>query len=290
MATATNIKQADDYVMVGKDGQTRTSSELGDATLVDGGKGGEKAQFTDWKPWAYTAGGGALAYILAKKLFDDDDDDGKGKKKSGFLNSIIPYLAAVGGGLGGYALSGMGSGNGEKGRAGEAAFKVDKDGKTSVPKELPRGGNLERATAAATGVVGTALGTRALAHRYYTRADRMAADAIANYDNANMILRDAQSLRGTARSVAIDRARALRILGDDLSRQSAVAHALNGKRTLIRDAIRWLGGRPGMRGRGPISLLSIPLTWAGISLGNAMDENRNAAIAVRKKLGLNVDD
>ena len=278
MATATNIKQADDYVMVGKDGQTRTSSELGDATLVDGGKGGEKAQFTDWKPWAYTAGGGALAYILAKKLFDDDDDDGKGKKKSGFLNSIIPYLAAVGGGLGGYAISGMGSGNGEKGRAGEAAFKVDKDGNTVMPKDVPGGGKYQ-GWGAAAGYAGAGAGTAKIVAKAMDRIPQR------NRDAAARMIRDARN-----QGLRADEILARADINKHLEKAKRVRLARAGRIPAIEGTRRWLVGRGGYRGTIAGTLASL-LSGIGLNYwANKADAKREAVIAARKATGLNVDD
>lgn len=53
----------------------------------------------DWRPWAYTGGGGLAGYLLAKALFDDDD------RNKSWVSKLLPYVAGGIGALGGYAMS-----------------------------------------------------------------------------------------------------------------------------------------------------------------------------------------
>ena len=123
---------ADSYTIVHNEGDIRTASNPGEATLLNPSEGGGRSTFSDLKPLAYSATGGLISYVLAKYLLgNDDDDEDNGVKKPKWkktLNGILPFLAAAGGAYGGYKLSGRGS----KlfGRKGEIAIKNNEDGST----------------------------------------------------------------------------------------------------------------------------------------------------------------
>lgn len=121
---------------------TRTTNDPGAATVI-GGSGDATPSYL--APLAYTAGGGALGYMLSKWLMGDDEETGKdGKKKDkGALRSIVPWLAAAAGAYGGHLLSG--SWLSDKGMNGEFAFRKNKDGTLEVPKSRPWSGKVPNA-------------------------------------------------------------------------------------------------------------------------------------------------
>ena len=219
---------ADEYVAFGKDTPARTVTDVGDAKVLDTTKG--TGDFSsDWRPWAYSAGGALASYLLAKAFTGDDevDKDGK-KKKKGWLKALAPYLAAAGGALGGYALSGAGTG-GSKGRKGEFAIKKNDDGTVSKV-DLPSDGTAGYTAAGVLGTGAAASGTRGvLIHKYHvaqrsrgvlealaSREARSAAEAanreaLENLNAAQRSERELNALRGTggfdskAYSAAVDR-------------------------------------------------------------------------------------
>ena len=165
---------ADNFLIVNPDkGTTRTTGDAGSATVLEPSKDGKSVPLGadstgDWKPWAFTAGGGALAYMLAKYLLDDDDDRKKGKKS--WFKSVLPYLAAVGGALGGHALSQPA--RGKNGAKGEYAFRIGEDGNIVDPgdKNAPSDGTAAYSVAGAAGGASFLTGAR---NRYKHRWNKI---------------------------------------------------------------------------------------------------------------------
>ena len=163
---------ADNFLIVNPEaGTKRTSGDAGSATILEPGKDGKSAPLGadgegSWKPWAFTAGGGALAYLLAKYLLGDDDDEKNGKKKSWF-KKILPYLAAAGGAFGGYAFSQPP--HGKNGAKGEYAFRIGDDGKVSGPgpDDTPSDGSVEKKVGVGSAGAATLTGLRGwFKHRF----------------------------------------------------------------------------------------------------------------------------
>lgn len=130
---------------------------------------------SDWKQWAGVLGGGAGAYLLAKSLMGDDEIDENGKKKKkGFLKSIVPWLAAMAGGVGGsYLASGIASPV-KPGKKGGVAVKVNDDGTVSLPdvKDMPTG-TVPYYAAGASGAGAVGFGARGLANLWATKPERL---------------------------------------------------------------------------------------------------------------------
>lgn len=193
---------ADSYTIVNNEGDIRTASNPGEATLLNPSEGGGKSTFSDLKPLAYSATGGLISYVLAKYLLgnDDDDDEDQGVKKPKWkktLKGIVPFLAAAGGAYGGYKLSGRGS----KlfGRKGEIAIKNNEDGSTSAVdvNDLDKQkGNY--AGALAGGVVGGAgAGRTVLNFRHGTALKAQASlDALKSLKNASLSRAKANEKKG----------------------------------------------------------------------------------------------
>lgn len=149
------------YVVPNKDGSLGARDSSGKLDVVNEGGGPIKMKpGSNWQPWAGMAGGGLAAYMLAKTLMGDDDDGKKGKKGKSFLRSIVPWLAAIAGGVGGHALVSDLSKMVAKGKpAGSAAAKVNEDGTVSLPDpaDMPTGKPLYAAagaTLAGSGLLG----------------------------------------------------------------------------------------------------------------------------------------
>ena len=173
------------WEIFGPNGQ-RTTDDPGNATVVEGGNGESRTPF-NWGDLAYTAGGGALGYMLSKWIMGDDDDDDR-KKKGGFLKSIVPWLAAAAGAYGGHVLSGAGLGIpgfdvGDKGQNGEFAFKRNEDGTIQIPEKpisgkIPnKAGNILLGTGGAT-AAGAAVGRAAKRPSSLLEKVRRAGDAV----------------------------------------------------------------------------------------------------------------
>ena len=158
---------ADEYVAFGKDSPARTVTEPGEAKVL-GTTSGTANFESDWRPWAYSAGGALLSYLLADALTGGEERGKDGKKKEkGWLKTIAPYLAAAGGALGGYALSGVGKGVGEKGQKGEYVIKKNDDG-TISQVDMPSEGTAGYVAAGTLGAGAAGSGTRGvLNHRYH---------------------------------------------------------------------------------------------------------------------------
>ena len=285
-------KSAQQYGLVNKEtGDIRTSNDKGSATLVNGEGGKNEMNFTDWKPWAYTAGGGALAYLLAKKLFDDDDDE-DGKKK-GFIGTILPYLAAVGGGLGGYALSGVGN---EAGQNGEVAFKIGPDGKVQMPDKPMKGDALKYLSGGAA-ATGAAAGARGWASYWHREPARLRLDARKQYREMQNQARKAVAFSRAGDGIAADMARdasaAARIHGDHLSREAAAMASLRSRNTVWNNVRDFLGkkhrGIPRTKGSlwtAIASFLGAPVAYA---IGDRMNDKYQAWKAVQKAFGTDKD-
>lgn len=131
-----------EYLVVNPEGgAARTTTDPGNATVVGGSSA---ATPFDWTPWAYTAGGGALGYMLSKWLMGDDEDEKGNKKDKGILKSLIPWLSAAAGAYGGHLLSGAGLT--DKGHKGEYAFRKNEDGTIQAPSSRPWSGKIPRKT------------------------------------------------------------------------------------------------------------------------------------------------
>ena len=155
------------YTVVGDNG-VRTTSDPGKAKLIEGG--GDKYPGTPgWGDLAYTAGGGALGYLLSKWIMGDDDDEDD-KKKGGFFKSIIPWLAAAAGAYGGHYLSG--SASKAPGESGEYAFKTDEDGNINIGK-APEKGRFAHRTGNVLAGAAAAQGTRSAANWARYRPQRL---------------------------------------------------------------------------------------------------------------------
>lgn len=282
-------KSAQQYGLVNKEtGDVRTSNDKGNATLVNGEGGKNELNFTDWKPWAYTAGGGALAYLLAKKLFDDDDDE-DGKKK-GFIGTILPYLAAVGGGLGGYALSGVGN---EAGQNGEVAFKIGPDGKVQMP-DKPMSGKWLNRTGLGAMALGTVPGVRAIAKWVDARPARLQASAAMKLTGG--ATSDIASAReGIDRGLWSPSKTVEELAKKDLANADKILAARNG-RMVPGNGLRWaeklrrrVAGRGGMKGS-VISALASILGGLGVNyVGDRMNDKYQAWKAVQKAFGMDKD-
>lgn len=120
------------YVIVDKDsGKLRIANEPGEAKVLTPAKDAKKMTRSDWKPWAYSAGGGALAYLLADSIMGEETKNDKDESVwMRVLKKSIPYAAGAAGALGGYALS--------KKAANEIALEMNPDGSVSEPN-MPTG-------------------------------------------------------------------------------------------------------------------------------------------------------
>lgn len=191
---------ADSYTIVNNEGDIRTASNPGEATLLNPSEGGGRSTFSDMKPLAYSATGGLISYVLAKYLLgNDDDDEDNGVKKPKWkktLNGILPFLAAAGGAYGGYKLSGRGSKM--FGRKGEIAIKNNEDGSTpSVDVNDLDKQKSNYAGALAGGVVGGAgAGRTVLNFRHGTALKAQAAlDALKSLKNAGLARENANKAK-----------------------------------------------------------------------------------------------
>jgi len=158
-----------EYYVVNPNGTAgRTTTDPGNAKVIGGDS---ESTPSNWNDWAYTAGGGALGYMLSKWLMGDDEDD-KGKKKNkGFLKSIIPWLSAAAGAYGGHLLSGASLS--EKGQSGEFAFKKNKDGTIQTPSSRPWSGKIPRQAGNVLLYSGGVTGAGATLGRIASRPDRL---------------------------------------------------------------------------------------------------------------------
>ena len=124
------------YVIVDKDsGKLRIAKDPGNAEVLTPAKDAKKMTHSDWKPWAYSAGGGALAYLLADSIMGEETK--KDKDESVWMRVLkksIPYAAGAAGALGGYALSK----NAADEKKNEIAREMNPDGSVSEPN-MPTG-------------------------------------------------------------------------------------------------------------------------------------------------------
>ena len=124
------------YVIIDKNsGKLRIAKEPGDAEVLTPAKDAKKMIHSDWKPWAYSAGGGALAYLLADSIIGEETK--KDKDESVWMRVLkksIPYAAGAAGALGGYALSK----NAADEKKNEIALEMNPDGSVSEPN-MPTG-------------------------------------------------------------------------------------------------------------------------------------------------------
>ena len=124
------------YVIIDKDsGKLRIAKDPGEAKVLTPAKDAKKMIHSDWKPWAYSAGGGALAYLLADSIMGEetkkDKDDSVWMR---VLKKSIPYAAGAAGALGGYALSKKAADE----KKNEIALEMNPDGSVSEPN-IPTG-------------------------------------------------------------------------------------------------------------------------------------------------------
>ena len=257
-----------------KSGTTRTTTDPGNAKIMGGGAG-KSQQPLNLSSLAYTAGGGALGYFLSKWLMGDDDDDEDGKKKNGgLLKSIVPWLSAAAGALGGNVLSGSLSGS--KGNSGEYAFRKNEDGSIDIPEKPSKGGTAHR-------VGNVALATSAVS------GARSAANYVYNRPN---ILRDKAARIGAIGTPASRTlARKLNSLADNIDAKRA------GRNRFLRGAGRAIGGNlskgprwakalAGWKGSLLSSIASLGLSGGAHWLGSEMNEERRDWLKAMESLGL----
>lgn len=191
------------YVIVDKDsGKLRIAKEPGEAEVLAPAKGAKKMIHSDWKPWAYSAGGGALAYLLADSIMGEETK--KDKDESVWmraLKKLIPYAAGAAGALGGYTLSKKAADE----KKNEIALEINPDGSVSEPN-MPTGTAAKGVGLGAFAGAGAA-GLRAAAlwrYRDYLTASRYldAYNAQTAADQSVSALRDAVSRRNIAASSA----------------------------------------------------------------------------------------
>lgn len=280
------------YVVPNKDGSLGTRDSSGKLDVVNEGGGPIKMKpGSDWQPWAGMAGGGLAAYMLAKTLMGDDDDGKKGKKGKSFLRSIVPWLAAIAGGVGGHALVSDLSKMVAKGKpAGSAAAKVNEDGTVSLPDpaDMPTGAPLYTA-AGITGGTGIGLLARGFANRWATRPQRLndAANTLAHqaaraYGRGNHTLSSTlQQASGELRTAsATESARRLAIRNGSgglldtswLRAREAFGHNLNHGHRFVKGLANYKGNLA----LGASALASAPLlAWYGHARNSKLEELRD---------------
>lgn len=255
-------------------GTTRTTTDPGSAKVMGGGAGKSSQPF-NLSSLAYTAGGGALGYFLSKWLMDDDEEDENGKKKEGgLLKSLVPWLSAAAGALGGHVLSGAMSGN--RGTSGEFAFRKNEDGSIDIPKKPRSGGTAHR-------VGNIALATSAVS------GARSAANYVYNRPN---ILRDkATRIRALGTPESRTLARKLESLANNIDAKRA------GRNGFLRGTGRAFGGNlskgpgwakalTGWKGSLATTLASLGLSGGAHWLGSEMNEDRREWQRAMESLGL----
>ena len=267
-----------EYVIAGPEG-TRTSSDPGGAKVMGGG-GKTSSQPSSFGDLAYTAGGGALGYLLSKWIMGDDDDE-KGKKKGGsLLRSIVPWLSAAAGAYGGHVLSGAGST--DKGRPGEFAFKKNEDGTIEIPKKPQSGGNSHRVGNVALGT-SAVTGARSAANYIYHRPE---------------ILRDkALRLRNAPHQTrkTIELARKFTSKANEIEAKRIARNGfLRGTGSLVGGDLpkgpRWAKALTGWKGSLATSLASLGLSGGAHWLGSNMNENRREWKRALQALGASEGD
>lgn len=285
------------YVVPNKDGSLGARGSSGKLDVVNEGGGPIKMKpGSNWQPWAGMAGGGLAAYMLAKTLMGDDDDGKKGKKGKSFLRSIVPWLAAIAGGVGGHALVSDLSKMVAKGKpAGSAAAKVNEDGTVSLPDpaDMPTGDALYTA-AGITGGTGAGLLARGFANRWASRPqrlldaaaalDRQASLATTNPELSGRLQEIAKGLRGASATEAARRAAIRngsgRLLDTSwLRAREAFGHNLNHGRRFVRGLANYKGNLA----LGASALASAPLlAWYGHARNSELEELRDLISSLRQ--------
>jgi len=176
------------YMIIGQDGNTSISDTLGNATLLSTDPKGESKEApgaNSWGQFAGMAGGGLLAYWLANKMFGQSEEERKKGKKTGLLRSLMPYLAAAGGAIGGHYLM---SPVGEKPSSGDLAVELDENGKAKPVdmSKLPSGGTAKHVVGGVGDVAGTAFLLRGAGNLYRKNNDIAALTQARNAAEASL--------------------------------------------------------------------------------------------------------
>ena len=258
-------------VVTGKNG-TRTTDDPGQATVI-GGEGRPADLPFDWGNLAYTAGGGALGYMLSKWLMGDDEDEKDKKKGKGILKSLVPWLSAAAGAYGGHLLSGASSG--EPGQRGEFAFFKNEDGTVNIPHKPKSGGGHHRfankslAVSAGTGFRALANYFENLPDRLRGKAKRIKANGVVRSNVTNLI----ESYKD--RAAMIEAKRATR------------SKALEIPRKLVGGNIpgpRWWKTLTGWKGNLIASIASAALGIGAHIAGHEMNAERREWVKARNQL------
>lgn len=281
------------YFVTNEDGSLSVRDSPGKLDVVNEGGGTIKLKpGSNWQPWAGMAGGGLAAYMLAKTLMGDDDDGKKGKKGKSFLRSIVPWLAAIAGGVGGHALVSDLSKMVAKGKpAGSAAAKVNEDGTVSLPDPASMSTGASLYTAAGiTGGTGVGLFARGLANRWVSRPRRLLAAATALESQAERSasgdifrqiakdLRDASNVE-TARRAAIRNGSGRLLDTPWLRAREAFGRNLNHGRRFVKGLANYKGNLA----LGASALASAPLlAWYGHARNSKLEELRDLISSLRQ--------